>query len=155
MSNGPDSADERRAPDDSEGTPSMTLRDSWPPSLLRELSEDECTELLAVVPVGRVAYCTPTGPVVLPVNHVLDGRDIVFRTSPHTPLARAMAGGSVAFEVDGYDAFHQAGWSVLVHGDPSFDEGLPDPEPVPWAEGSRHLTVRIRPRLITGRRLIG
>lgn len=155
MLNGPDSADERRAPDDSREGRIMALKDAWPPSLLRELSEEECIELLAAVPVGRVAYCTAAGPVVLPVNHVLDGRDVVFRTSPHTPLARAMAGASVAFEADGYDAFHQSGWSVLVHGEPSFDEGLPDPEPVPWAEGSRHLTVRITPRLITGRRLIG
>jgi nitroimidazol reductase NimA-like FMN-containing flavoprotein (pyridoxamine 5'-phosphate oxidase superfamily) len=133
----------------------MTLKDSWPPSMLRELSTEECIELLAVEPVGRVAYSTPSGPVVIPVNHIVDHGDIVFRTSPHTPLARAMAVGTVAFEVDGYDAFHQSGWSVLVHGEASFDPSPPDPEPVPWAEGQRHLTVRIRPGLITGRRLIG
>jgi hypothetical protein len=135
----------------------MALKDRWYASLLRELSEDECLEMIADTPVGRVAYCDFNGPVVLPVNHSLDGRDVLFRTSPHTALARAMHHGRVAFQVDGYDAFHQSGWSVLVHGDASFDDADVPPEerPEPWAEGTRNLVVRIRPRLITGRRLIG
>lgn len=129
----------------------------WYASSLQELSEEECYELLAARPVGRVAYAVATGPVVLPVNYVLDGRDILFRTSPYTELGREMLRGRVAFEVDDIDAFRESGWSVLVRGDAAYDDSdvlRPLDSPGPWAAGSRHLMVRITPRLVTGRRLI-
>src|SRR5688500_5007952 len=97
-------------------------------------------------------------PVVVPVNHVLDGEDIIFRTSPHTDLGRQMIRGQVAFEVDDFDEFNECGWSVLVQGTAEYDDSdelWPDDRPRPWAEGTRNLVVRIRPRLITGRRLLG
>lgn len=134
----------------------MTVKERWFPSHLREMDREECLELLASVPVGRVAYCVLSGPVVLPVNYVLDGEDIIFRTSPHKELGRQMLRGSVAFQIDDYDEFNQSGWSVLVRGSAEYDdpdEVRPEDQPGPWAEGNRILIVRIRPRLITGRRL--
>ena len=47
---------------------------------LVELSRDECLELLGAVSVGRIAYATDDGPRVLPVNYVLEGDSVVFRT---------------------------------------------------------------------------
>ena len=135
----------------------MTLKDIWPPSMLRELSAEECLELLTLEPVGRVAWNTPHGPAVLPVNHVVRNGDILFRTSAHTAMARAMATGPVTFEADGYDAFHQSGWSVMVHGTATYvdTEDRDTDQPEPWAEGDRNLTVRVHPESVTGRRLIG
>jgi len=43
---------------------------------LVELSRDECLELS----VGRIAYTTDDGPRVLPVNYVLEGDGVIFRT---------------------------------------------------------------------------
>jgi nitroimidazol reductase NimA-like FMN-containing flavoprotein (pyridoxamine 5'-phosphate oxidase superfamily) len=138
------------------------MKESWFPSHLTPIPPDECLELLADEPVGRVAYCNLHGPVVLPVNHMLSDVVIWFRTSPYSELARHLghAGveATVAFEVDEFDNYTESGWSVLVEGTatlPAPDE-RPEPEerPRPWAEGSRDLYVRVRPRSITGRRLL-
>lgn len=133
------------------------LSDRWYSSHVREIERDECFELLASRPVGRVAYSIPNGPVVLPVNFALDGEDILFRTSPHTELGKKMRTGQVAFQVDDFDEFNQSGWSVLVRGSAEYDDSdqlYPEDSPGPWAEGTRNLVVRIRPRLVTGRRLL-
>lgn len=130
----------------------------WFPSHMTEIPSAECYDLLASRSVGRVAFVVDGAPSVIPVNHAVDGDDIVFRTSPHSELGRSMAHGSVAFQVDDFDDFSQSGWSVLVHGSAQYDDssdGLPGEPPSPWAEGVRGLLVRIRPRQVTGRRLIG
>lgn len=132
--------------------------DRWFPSHLTELSTEECYELLASRPVGRIAYVVDDSPIVLPVNHAVDGDDIVFRTSPRTELGRRMIRGRVAFEVDDFDEFNQSGWSVLFQGSVEYDDSdevWPEDQARPWAEGVRNLVVRIRPRLVTGRRLLG
>ena len=51
----------------------MSPTEPWFAGHLRELSRDECLELLATKTVGRVAYCTPDGPEVLPLNYVVEG----------------------------------------------------------------------------------
>lgn len=130
----------------------------WYPSHLTELSTEECYELLASRSVGRIAFVVDDSPVVLPVNHAVDGDDIVFRTSPRTELGRQMIRGRVAFEVDDFDEFNQSGWSVLFQGTVEYDDSAvpwPEDKSRPWAEGVRNLVVRIRPRLVTGRRLLG
>jgi len=133
------------------------IGDRWYPSHLTELSTEECYELLASRPVGRIAFVVDGAPIVLPVNHTVDGDDILFRTSPRTELGRRMIRGRVAFQVDDFDEFNQSGWSVLFQGSAEYDDSdvlWPEDRPQPWAEGVRNLVVRIRPRLVTGRRLI-
>lgn len=132
--------------------------DRWYPSHMTEIPTEECYELLASRTVGRVAFVVQGSPVVLPVNHAVDGEDVVFRTSPRTELGRSMIRGQVAFQVDDFDEFNQTGWSVLVQGSVAYDdseEPWPEDKAQPWAEGVRNLVVRIRPRLVTGRRLLG
>lgn len=134
----------------------MSLSNRWFDAHFQEIPRAECLELLASQPVGRVAYCDLNGPVVLPVNHVVEGEDIIFRTSPHTELARQIRKGHIAFEVDDFDAGNQSGWSVLVHGSAEYEDSVetrPLDRPEPWADGFRPLIVRITPRLITGRRV--
>ena len=109
--------------------------------------------------VGRVGFVDEDGPVVLPVNYVLDGETVLFRTSPHNSVSRNVDSAVVAFEVDEFDDYTQSGWSVLVRGSASFvdPEDLPGDEalrPFPWADGVRTLFVRITPRSVTGRRLL-
>jgi nitroimidazol reductase NimA-like FMN-containing flavoprotein (pyridoxamine 5'-phosphate oxidase superfamily) len=131
----------------------------WYQGTLHELTRPECLELLRSVQVGRIAFHTEDGPVVFPVNHVMDDADVLFRTNPASLLGRRLLDGPVAFEVDHVDAYNQSGWSVLVQGRASYAEpdSLPRHEserPVPWPAGVRTAYVRIHPTEITGRRLL-
>ena len=127
----------------------------------RDLSRERCFALMAGRQVGRLAYCTPTGPRIYPLNFVLDGESVVFRTAPYTALGTAMDGRDVAFEVDEVDEVDEAdgnGWSVVVGGraevisDPGEVAALRrETDPAPWAPGPRPLYVRIAVRRISGR----
>jgi uncharacterized protein len=90
----------------------------WPTaaSQLRELTKAECFELLATGHPGRLAVVDDRGPVVFPVNYVLDRHTLVFRTEGTKPHA-ASRGGRGCFEVDGTDATAHTGWSVIVRGE--------------------------------------
>jgi nitroimidazol reductase NimA-like FMN-containing flavoprotein (pyridoxamine 5'-phosphate oxidase superfamily) len=124
-----------------------------------ELSRAECRERLASEGVGRLGVCTPTGPMIYPLNYTVDGNAVVFRTSPHTTLGAHAWGVDVAFEVDHLDWGTRQGWSVVVKGraeivdDPDEIDRLRElgREPRPWAKGMRRLYVRIPWREITGR----
>jgi nitroimidazol reductase NimA-like FMN-containing flavoprotein (pyridoxamine 5'-phosphate oxidase superfamily) len=137
----------------------MSPDERWFPSHLKEMTKDECLELLAGHQVGRVAYCDELGPVVLPVNYVLDHDCVLIQISPHSTLATHLRSAHASFEIDDFDEYNQSGWSVLVRGDAAYvdSEDLPDEDdrPEAWAEGQRTLHVRITPHDITGRRLLG
>jgi nitroimidazol reductase NimA-like FMN-containing flavoprotein (pyridoxamine 5'-phosphate oxidase superfamily) len=125
---------------------------------LRELPGHECLALLASVEAGRIAYEEADGPVIVPVNHVVDNGTIVIRTSPASQLARGVRNSRVAYEVDDLEARGEISWSVQVRGavrflDPEEIRAL-DVPPEPQAEGLRNLYLRIVPRSITGRRLL-
>ena len=136
----------------------MSPEERWFPSHLKELDKAECLELLASHQVGRVAYCDDLGPVVLPVNYVVDLDTVLLRVSPHSTLARNLRSAPASFEVDDFDDYNQSGWSVLVRGDAAYVDvaELPDEDnrPIPWAEGERTFHIRITPHDITGRRLL-
>lgn len=126
---------------------------------LEVLTEEQCLELLAVGPVGRVGVTIHGLPVILPVNYALVDGDIVFRTSDGTKLHAATDHAVIAFEVDTQDADSHSGWSVLAIGRSSSvtDEeeqiALDQYEITPWAGGERNKYVRLRPELISGRRI--
>jgi nitroimidazol reductase NimA-like FMN-containing flavoprotein (pyridoxamine 5'-phosphate oxidase superfamily) len=137
----------------------MRTYDDWYPGHLKDLDERECRELLSQHLVGRVAWCHPTdGPSVLPVNYRFDGLHIVFRTSPHTDLARHFSQGRAAFQIDEFDEFTQSGWSVMARGQaevvPWDEVPEPDQRPSPWVAGSRNIYVRIAVERLTGRRVL-
>jgi nitroimidazol reductase NimA-like FMN-containing flavoprotein (pyridoxamine 5'-phosphate oxidase superfamily) len=126
---------------------------------LSVLSAAECRALLGETGVGRIGFVGPSGPVIFPVNYLIDNDTIVLRTSPYTMLGEH-ATGQVAFEVDELDAWLTRGWSVLVTGrsapveDPDEAIALRRSERLqPWADGHRNLFVRITPDEITGRRI--
>ena len=115
------------------------------------LSPHECRQLLAGQDLGRVAWSTPEGVLVLPVSYTLVGERIVFRTAPGTVLAELITPQSVGFEIDDLDAGTQTGWSVLVRGTsgpgaPGEGDGAR-----PWAPGERPVTVAIEPSAYSGR----
>lgn len=126
---------------------------------LEVLPFDACLQRLASVPVGRVGFITAGEVVILPVNHVVDGRSVVFRTGVGSKLASADPGYPVTFEVDAYDAASESGWSVLLQG---WVEVVEDDAEISrldalglrsWARPERPYWVRIRPFLVTGRQI--
>jgi uncharacterized protein len=125
----------------------------------QELTRSECFELLAREHLGRVAVVDDCGPVVVPVNFVLDRYMVVFRTDEGTKLDAASRGSRVAFEVDGTDSVAHTGWSVLVRGeaveitDPAELAHLRKLPLTPWAPGPKARYVRILPAALTGRRI--
>lgn len=122
-----------------------------------DMGDDECFARLTLHSVGRVSPATQDRPFVLPVNYMLDGRDIVFRTAPDSSLAAVR--GPVAFEVDDLLQSARLGWSVLVTGDAKrvTDEAesrrFTARAPTPWPGGERTVWIRIRPKHVTGRRV--
>jgi uncharacterized protein len=127
---------------------------------LETLPFETCLELLASVHLGRVAFSADGELVILPVNHVMDGQDVVFRTSRGSKLAAAGEQGVVSFEVDSYDLESRAGWSVLVTGQATVVYEEPEISRLSslgldrWAANvERPFWVRIRPTSVTGRRI--
>jgi nitroimidazol reductase NimA-like FMN-containing flavoprotein (pyridoxamine 5'-phosphate oxidase superfamily) len=126
-----------------------------------ELAQDECLELIRTTTVGRLAFVDEEGQQLVPVNFVLGGGDVYFRTMAGTVVARLADGHEdVAFGVDHHDDLYQKGWNVTVTGSTSLAD---DPEiieavragarPTPWAPGERDVLIVLRPRKISGRRV--
>jgi len=127
--------------------------------VLQTLTAAECYDLLSPGGVGRVAFTTADGPVVLPVNYAMAGQTVIFRTAPDTLLAGYLD-GPAGFEVDRLDEALSQGWSVLMTGravrvtSEAEVRHLEQHAGVrPWAGGARDVFVRIIPRKITGRRI--
>lgn len=128
---------------------------------LEHLSVEECEELLGQGRVGRLVYQDDLGPVAVPVNYAMAGRDILVRVEGGTKRA-AVEQPLLAFEVDHIDDDEHAGWSVIVRGaaaevplesvaDLFRSEGARSP--APWAMGVHNVWLRITPTVVTGRRL--
>jgi nitroimidazol reductase NimA-like FMN-containing flavoprotein (pyridoxamine 5'-phosphate oxidase superfamily) len=135
-----------------------TFRDAH--SGLEMLERKECLRLLAAHDVGRLAVVDAGRPVIFPVNYVLDGETVVFRTDSGTKL-EASRRAPVAFEIDELDPDRHEGWSVVVLG---YAEEISvfDPPRVrrlqwlplhPWAGGEKAHWVRIVPVTISGRQI--
>ena len=126
---------------------------------LVELTRAECFELLAGQSLGRLAVVDDRGPLVFPVNYVLDRHTVVVRTEEGTKLQAASRGSRACFEVDGADVATHTGWSVVVRGEVTevTDQAelarLRELPLHPWAPGTRNCYVRILPAVLTGRRI--
>jgi nitroimidazol reductase NimA-like FMN-containing flavoprotein (pyridoxamine 5'-phosphate oxidase superfamily) len=126
---------------------------------LTELAPEESYALLATVPVGRIVYTDRALPAIQPVNFVLDGPDVVFRTAEGSKLAVAASRAVVAFEADQFDAEARTGWSVVLVGrtyevtDPAERERLLALPLASFAPGARDRVVKVVPRIVTGRRI--
>ncbi|WP_146166709.1 helix-turn-helix domain-containing protein [Streptosporangium nondiastaticum] len=125
--------------------------------LLAHLTEDECWQRLGTHGIGRIGLASGPAPVILPVNFLVDGRTIIYRTGTGDTAA-AGDGEQLVFEADHIDEHLSRGWSVLINGtaeritDPGTVESLATrPGAEPWAGGKRNLWIRVRPGQVTGR----
>jgi nitroimidazol reductase NimA-like FMN-containing flavoprotein (pyridoxamine 5'-phosphate oxidase superfamily) len=124
----------------------------------RELTTEEAIGLISPVGVGRLGFGTPGRQEIVPLNYVVDGASIVFRTAPYSMVGTHDWPRPVAFEIDRLDVDKQRGWSVIVRGtlrrveDPDEIESLAVvADPAPWAGGMRRAYFRLLWSEITGR----
>ena len=131
---------------------------------LVKLTDEEAQRLLRHGgAVGRVAFCTPEGPTILPVNYSVVDDAIVIRTmadSAIAAIAHHAPGAELAFEADQFDYRSQRGWSIVAKGPAHRIDHLRELAhvyvtwlPHPWATGERDVFVWIDVQEITGRRL--
>ncbi|MFD0274635.1 helix-turn-helix domain-containing protein [Kitasatospora sp. NPDC127111] len=126
---------------------------------LMKLTARECWDRIGTHGIGRIALPVQPGPAVFPVNYIVDGRTVLYRTDPRGAAA-AEDSIEVSFQVDHIDEHHRDGWSVLITGtaehvtDPETIRHLADqPGAQPWAGGVRSLWIRVTPAHITGRQI--
>jgi nitroimidazol reductase NimA-like FMN-containing flavoprotein (pyridoxamine 5'-phosphate oxidase superfamily) len=129
------------------------------PPLVQKLMPAQCRRLIEPGGVGRYAFVTSAGPVVLPVNYAMVAGTIVVRTAEGTVID-GHGDGPVAFEVDHIDDALSQGWSVLVRGQAhrvmhpaELNRMQEDANVWPWPGGEREVYLRITPDRITGRRI--
>jgi nitroimidazol reductase NimA-like FMN-containing flavoprotein (pyridoxamine 5'-phosphate oxidase superfamily) len=120
------------------------------------LSEDECWRLLGTAEIGRLAVVLTGEPEIYPVNFVVDGRTVVFRTAEGTKLFALTVSARVAFESDGYLPETGEAWSVVVKGTAERLEHFSDIYAAeelplfPWQSGQKQWFVRIGRATLTG-----
>ena len=127
---------------------------------LEIIPPDECRALLRADSVGRLAVIDGGTPFVFPVNYVVDGEAVVFRSADGTKVSSGTR-HPVAFEVDVIDRQHRTGWSVVVTGrleevtqfDSATLERVQALPVEPWAGGDRPHWMRLVPTRISGRRI--
>ena len=129
------------------------------PRELVQLDRGECLRLLAGGLVGRVVFTDAAMPAAQPVNYVLDGEEIIFRTAGGSKLAATARRTVVAFQADEINTGTHTGWDVLGVGEAyevtNLDRlaGLVDRQPAPWAPGHIAHTIAIPLQRLTGRRV--
>src|SRR4051794_38268556 len=93
---------------------------------VEQLDEHECWERLLGSPAGRLAFTARGRIEIVPLNHVVRGRSILFRIAETARLLTEQR-MAAAFEVDGWDS--RSSWSVVARGtvaqtdDPAPDGG--------------------------------
>ncbi|MCY0944503.1 pyridoxamine 5'-phosphate oxidase family protein [Streptomyces antarcticus] len=130
---------------------------------MRELDRAEALGLVATVSLGRIVFTQHALPAVRPVNHLVEGEDIIVRIHDDGALASLVApadvpGVVVAYEADAIDPVTHLGWSVVVTG---YACPVTDADEVarfasllrPWVGRPMTGALRIRPDLVTGFRL--
>ena len=126
------------------------------------LPADECRKLLATRQLGRIGLKGGPFPLILPVNYVLDGNEVVIRTDSEK-ITTAADHTRVAFEVDDVDERTRSGWSVLVQALAEEVTGARRDELVErlhssggtsWAPGEHGHWIRLIPKVVTGRRIV-
>lgn len=134
--------------------------DTDPRTGMTILDGDACWELLGSAEYVRLAVVVGDDLEIFPINVVLDGRTVVFRTGEGTKLAAVTISGRVTLEADGYDPALDEVWSVVVKGDAERLDSFPDIDRAeqlplqPWTGHPKQWFVRVYPKQITGRRFV-
>jgi nitroimidazol reductase NimA-like FMN-containing flavoprotein (pyridoxamine 5'-phosphate oxidase superfamily) len=125
---------------------------------IAELTAEQCWERLRSEQLGRLAMCAGGEIDIFPINYVVDGQSLVFRTAPGTKLVETAIAAEVALEIDGFT--EQDAWSVVAKGpaqrlEQQAEIDAADRLPLrPWAPTLKYTYVRITPAHVTGRAFV-
>jgi nitroimidazol reductase NimA-like FMN-containing flavoprotein (pyridoxamine 5'-phosphate oxidase superfamily) len=119
------------------------------------LTDAEAWDVLRAQALGRLAYQIAGDVWIVPVNYVVDGSRVVFRTAEGSKLFGTTVNQRVAFEVDEVDVDHAV--SVVVRGTARHLTGIAADEaealPLqPWVGTEKLQFVAITADEVTGRR---
>jgi uncharacterized protein len=126
-------------------------------SPVEEMTAEECWSHLEDEEYGRLAYRLVDEVHIVPVNFVVDGRTLLFRTAAGNKLLAAALASDVAFEIDQRDE-HSA-WSVVVRGhlrrleedEQHRVDNLPEHS---WISTRRDEVIDLVPEVVTGRKFL-
>lgn len=82
--------------------------------VIRKLSSEECWDLLRSTTFGRIGFQLRGRTRITPINYVVNGRRIVFRTAEGSKFYALMVEDNAVLEIDDYD--DDSAWSVIAHG---------------------------------------
>ncbi len=128
--------------------------------LLEPIDPAASLRLIAATDVGRMAVVVDGRPVLVVLNHVLDGEEIFFRTRADATLATLTDEGHAVhacYEVDNAFTPGRSGWSVIATGllhresDPARVAAARERIEA-WARGERDTVLRLEITELTGRR---
>lgn len=122
---------------------------------VRNLTDEQCWDRLRTQELGRLV--TRVGEVldIFPVNYVVDGESVLFRTAQGSKLFELTVRDEVLFEVD--DHTDDAAWSVIVRGrahalDTSAEVERADGLGLkPWIPTLKYTYVRVAAESLSGR----
>jgi nitroimidazol reductase NimA-like FMN-containing flavoprotein (pyridoxamine 5'-phosphate oxidase superfamily) len=129
---------------------------------LQALPREESLRLLRSVSVGRLVFSHQALPAIRPVNHVVEGNQVVIRAYVDTAIHTAVgdnAGMVVAYEADLIDPDTHLGWSVIIVGRASrLADGLEADRYrrllQPWVANASDDVISIRADMVDGFRLV-
>ena len=118
------------------------------------LSVEECWELLEAEEFGRLAYRLVDEVHVVPINYVVDGRSLLFRTTSGNKLLAAALHSDVALETDWHDDL--SAWSVVARGHlrqlEEDEEHRIESLPLhPWVATLKYDVIELTPESVSGR----
>ncbi len=125
---------------------------------IEHLTKPECWDLLKEQVLGRLAVVVDDHPDIFPVNYVVDGETLVFRTAEGTKLYGSTSNTPVAFEIDGYLPETAKAWSIVLRGtvmqikEPAQIQTVENLMLQPWQGGIKNHFMRVRPLNLSGRR---
>jgi uncharacterized protein len=127
--------------------------------LLRDIEPSRCIQLLQSVRYGRLATIDAGEPLLVVVNHLVDGGDVYIRTRPEARLARLTESGRVVravYEVDSAFPAGESGWSVMARGWLTREYGEKRAAALrsrltAWAQGERDVVLHLEVQELTGR----
>ena len=118
------------------------------------LNLDECWSLLRAEEFGRLAFRMADEVHLVPINYLVDGGTLLFRTASGNKLLGAALNTDVAFEIDWHD--DDAAWSVVVRGrlrrleeqELQRLDRMPDRS---WVPTLKYDGIELLPEVVTGR----
>ncbi len=121
---------------------------------VQTLDAAQCWDLLEGEELGRLAYRLVDEVHIVPINYIVDGRSLLFRTASGNKLLAAALHSDVALEIDWHD--DTSAWSVVARGHlqqlEEDQEHRVDSLPLhPWVPTLKYDVVELVPDLVTGR----